>query len=372
MKNKKLEKEIVALVLTIVFCVIAVSVVLLILINTFNEKQNKVVIEKTKPPVVTNMSASLFFGGKVNLDDDLVNEYTIDGTQEFYPLVENIEPAVSNNDVAIFQLDGVVVSDYKKEGIPSKFVDTLSSIGFSMVSLASANQLELGEEQLLSSHTYWDNQVMYTSGSRANEQSVTDIYDKNGITFGLLSYTMPQNMEELTVTNPFILDIYNDQKAASDILNLRSQVDVIIVYLDWTDVNSFEVTNEQHRIAKLLADSGADVILGTGTGSIQPIEWIDDTIVYYSLGNLLTDSKDMDERVGVIGSIYIQKTVIDGVVTIEKSQPKADLIYSTTDPVKIMIFDELTDEIQNKENVYATYSAVLTMLDDSIRIGGIK
>ncbi|SJZ34478.1 CapA family protein [Anaerorhabdus furcosa] len=372
MKNKKLEKEIVALVLTIVFCIIAVSVVLLILINTFNEKQKEEIIEKTKPPVVSNYSASIFFGGKVSVDDDLISEYTVDGVQDFYPLIENIEPAVSNNEVALFQLDDVVVNDYKEEGVPKSFADMFSSIGFSMVSLASADQLELGETQLLDSHTYWDNQIMYTSGSEAHEQGTTAIYDKNGITFGLLSYTMPQNIEGITITNPFLLDVYNDQKAASDIMNLRNQVDIIIVYLDWGEVDSFEVTNEQHRIAKLLADSGADVLLGTGTGSIQPIEWIDDTIVYYSLGNLLTTNTDLDERVGMIGSIFVQKTVVDGVVTIEKSQPKADLIYTTSNSTKIMMFDELTDELQNKESVYEKYSVVLTMLDDSIRIGGIK
>ncbi|MEG0239348.1 CapA family protein [Anaerorhabdus sp.] len=372
MKNKKLEKEIVALVLTIVFCIIAVSVVLLILINTFNQKQKEEVIEKTKPPVVSNYSASVFFSGKINIDDEIIAEYTIDGVQDFYPLIENIEPAVSNNDVAIFQLDDSVVKDYKGEGVPTTFVDTLTSIGYSMVSIASADQLALGETQLLDSHTYWNNQTLYVSGSRSSDQATTNIYDKNGITFGLLSYTMPENVTEYAITKPFVLDIYNDQKAMEDITKLRSQVDIVLVYLDWQDVDSFEVTNEQHRVAKLLADSGADVIVGTGTGSIQPIEWIDDTIVYYSLGNLITDEDDLDASIGMIGSIYVQKTVVDGVVTIEKSQPKADLIYSESNPTKVILFEEITDGLENKESIYEEYSAVITMLDDSIRIGGIK
>lgn len=368
MKNKKLEKEILALILTIVFCVVAVSIVLVILINTFNQKQKEVIIEKSKPPVVTNYSASVFFGGKVSVDDDLVSAYTVDGVQDFYPLIENIEPAVNNNDVALFQLDDVVVTDYQDKGVPTSLIDSLGSIGFSMVSLASPKQLELGEDQLLASHSYWQSQSIYTAGSRTSEQSNTEIYDKNGITFGLLAYTMPANMVDVTLTNPFVLDVYNDQKVANDIINLRSQVDVVIVYLDWSKVESFEVSNDQHRIAKLLADSGADIILGTGSGTIQPIEWIDDTIVYYSLGNLVTEEKQEDAKVGMIGSILIQKTVVDGVVTIEKSQPKADLVYSDGKTHKVMI----ADEVENKEEFFEPYRNVITMLDDSIRIGGIK
>ena len=59
MKNKKLEKELLALILTIVFCIIAVSIVLLILINTFNEKKNNEAQIVEKAPIVLNSVVSL-------------------------------------------------------------------------------------------------------------------------------------------------------------------------------------------------------------------------------------------------------------------------------------------------------------------------
>ncbi len=371
MKNKKMEKEIVALVLTIIFCVIAVATVLLILINTFDEKQKEVEIEENKPPVVYNYNASIFFGGKVDASDDLIAEYTINGKEDYYGLLENIEPAITNNDIALFQLDDVVVDTYTENGVPKGFADQFTNIGFSMVSLASQGQLELGENALQTSHTYWNEQSLYTAGSKVSGDTTTEIYEKNGITFGLLGYTMPDNVKEYTITNPGILDVYSDELVTTEIQSLRNQVDVIIVYLDWNDIDSFEVSNEQHRIAKLLADSGADIILGTNTGSIQPVEWIGSTIIYYSLGNLVTDDTDLDDRIGMIGSIYIQKTVIDGKTTIEKSQPKADLVYMSNHPSKVMMLEEVAD-LENKNELYEEYSSVIKMLDDSIRLGGIK
>lgn len=373
MKNKKLEKELLALILTIVFCIIAVSIVLLILINTFNEKKNNEAQVVEKAPVVLNYNASIFYGGKVDVDKDLVRGYTIDNDMNFYTLFSSIEPAITNNDVSIFGFDDVVVEDYADKGTPTALIDDMESIGFNMVAMLGSNTLSLGEEALSKSFDYWDQQTMYFAGGNRSIDESTEIFTKNGINFGLLSYTMPSNLSEITIENPSLLDVYNDQKAQEDVTNLKSQVDVVLVYIDWNDVETMEVTGDQKRVAKLLADAGADVVLGTNTKTIQPVEWIDDTIVYYSLGNMITDDTDLDQSIGLVGSLFIQKTVVDGVVTIEKSQPKADLIYITNSLVpRIMMFDELTDELKNKDKIYNEYTSIVTQLDDSIRIGGLK
>lgn len=373
MKNKKLEKELLALILTIVFCIIAVSIVLLILINTFNEKKNNEAQIVEKAPVVLNYNASIFYGGKVDIDKNLIKGYTIDNEMDFYSLFSSIEPAITNNDVSIFGFDDVVVEPYDGKGVPTALIDDMGSIGFNMVAMLGSNTLSLGEEALSKSFDYWDQQTMYLSGGSREVEESTEIFTKNGINFGLLSYTMPSNLTELTIENPSLLDIYNDQKAQDDVINLKSQVDVVIVYMDWNDVETAEVTGDQKRVAKLLADAGADIILGTNTESIQPVQWIDDTIVYYSLGNLITDDTSLNQSIGLVGSLFIQKTVVDGVVTIEKSQPKADLIYITDSLVpRVMMFDELVDEIKNKDEVYNKYTSIITQLDDSIRVGGLK
>ncbi len=373
MKNKKLEKELLALILTIVFCIIAVSIVLLILINTFNEKKNNEAQVVEKAPVVLNYNASIFYGGKVDVDKDLVRGYTIDNDMNFYTLFSSIEPAITNNDVSIFGFDDVVVEDYADKGTPTALIDDMESIGFNMVAMLGSNTLSLGEEALSKSFDYWDQQTMYFAGGNRSIDESTEIFTKNGINFGLLSYTMPSNLSEITIENPSLLDVYNDQKAQEDVTNLKSQVDVVLVYIDWNDVETMEVTGDQKRVAKLLADAGADVVLGTNTKTIQPVEWIDDTIVYYSLGNMIADDTDLDQSIGLVGSLFIQKTVVDGVVTIEKSQPKADLIYITNSLVpRIMMFDELTDELKNKDKIYNEYTSIVTQLDDSIRIGGLK
>lgn len=56
---------------------------------------------------------------------------------------------------------------------------------------------------------------------------------------------------------------------------------------------SFSPNAEQKRLAQLLADEGADVILGSHSHNIQPLEWLtgaggNRTLVAYSTGNLIS------------------------------------------------------------------------------------
>lgn len=373
MSNKKLAKEISVLILTIIFCVSVVGMLLYFLINTFNGEQEQVVEPPKKPAVVLNYNASLFVGGKVSVNNKLVKGHTVNDEFDFYSLFSSLEPAIKNHDVALFALDDVVIEQYDGKGVPLDMISEMATMGFNMMAVTGDNATSLGEEELTNSYQLLAQQSIYFAGGKTDAEKSTEIFSKNGINFGLLAYTMPNNLEGVSLTNPALLSIYNDQKVQEDVYNLKSQVDIVIVYLDWSDVTTTEVTAEQQRIAQLLADANVDVVVGTNTKTIQPVTWIDDTIIYYSLGNLVTPMNELDQTVGLIGSLYIKKTVVNGVVTIEKSQPKADLVYNTNSLVRrVLMFDDIQDELKNKDEVYSTYTSIITQLNDSIRIGGLK
>jgi len=57
----------------------------------------------------------------------------------------------------------------------------------------------------------------------------------------------------------------------------------------------------QQSIAQALAHAGADLVIGHGPHVLQPVEWVRETLVAYSLGNLLFDQLyPADCRWGVI------------------------------------------------------------------------
>ncbi|HCY06392.1 MAG TPA: hypothetical protein DHS57_03750 [Erysipelotrichaceae bacterium] len=110
---------------------------------------------------------------------------------------------------------------------------------------------------------------------------------------------------------------------------------------------------------------------------IQPVEWIDDTIVFYSLGNFISAQDTLNKRIGMIGGVKINKTVVNGKSVVEITQPEADLIYTYYDGsirnFKLYLFSQLSDDIlSNHESIYEEYIKIITERDDQIRIGGLE
>ncbi len=82
-----------------------------------------------------------------------------------------------------------------------------------------------------------------------------------------------------------------------EITQLRKECDVLIVMMHWGKEFTFEENDEQKDMAAFLNGLGVDLIVGSHSHNIQPIEMIGDkhkTLVYYSLGNFVSADEDLD------------------------------------------------------------------------------
>ena len=146
------------------------------------------------------------------------------------------------------------------------------------------------------------------------------------------------------------------EKSPEIVEEARRNADVVIVSMYWEGTNKEYPSERQKEIAQRLADSGASIIFGNANNSIQPIEWIDDTLVFYSMGNVLTSEDDY--ALGLVGTVTI-------------TNPKVDCVYEKKDDdghITVSFYD-------NNIELAATYAdliEVLHRMDDSIRIGGIQ
>lgn len=70
-----------------------------------------------------------------------------------------------------------------------------------------------------------------------------------------------------------------------DIAKIKSSVDSIIVLPHWGVENEFYPTYDQAIFARKLLNLGVDVIIGSHTHTIQSFEKIQNSAIYYSLGN---------------------------------------------------------------------------------------
>ncbi|WP_245616432.1 CapA family protein [Deinococcus radiopugnans] len=77
------------------------------------------------------------------------------------------------------------------------------------------------------------------------------------------------------------------------------QAQLVVVGVHW-GVEYGPVTARQRHLARELASAGADLIVGSGPHVLQGHERLGQTLVLYSLGNLLLDQPYPDTRVGAV------------------------------------------------------------------------
>ena len=67
------------------------------------------------------------------------------------------------------------------------------------------------------------------------------------------------------------------------------QADLVIVHVHWGEEYDVNPTKRQRQLAKALSKAGADIIIGHHPHVLQPVEIVDDALVFYSMGNFIFD-----------------------------------------------------------------------------------
>lgn len=127
--------------------------------------------------------------------------------------------------------------------------------------------------------------------------------------------------------------------------------------------------NNQKQVAKELADMGVNLVIGNHAHSLQPVEMINDTLVFYALGNFISAQDTNDKQTGVIVSLNINKDK-DGKITF--NDIKADLTYTYfkgSRNFKVYPYTKLNNSLLNNyETYYNKYKGVLTKYTNIVEV----
>jgi poly-gamma-glutamate capsule biosynthesis protein CapA/YwtB (metallophosphatase superfamily) len=304
-----------------------------------------------------------------------------DGTYDFTGMIERIKPIIQESDIAFYNqettLGGVELglSSYPRFNSPYEVGDAMIDAGFNMVSLANNHTIDRGEKAILNSIVYWNkHKNILTAGSYDSFELKEEdrIFEKNGITYTLLAYTNGTNGLPIPKGKEYLVDVYSKEKAKADIERLRNKVDIIIVSMHWGNEYVHNPNEYQIENANYLASLGVDIIVGTHPHVIQPIDIIDDTIVFYSLGNFLSSQIGIERLIGLIGKVVITKTVYEDYTTVEKELGENELFYNHYHSIKrnnfkLIPFTEVDEKVlPNYANVYKKYKNIVIKYDNSI------
>lgn len=335
-------------------------------LSDYQKEENSVKVEEPKEIIE---KASLFMVGDslihsaVYADADLGN-----GKYDFSPMISEFSSIVSNYDLAFYNQETILggtslgLSSYPTFNSPYEVGDAFTNIGFNLVSLANNHTLDRGKQAIINSKNYWNQkEKVYTAGSYSSleERNQIKVKEVNGIRYAFFAYTESTNGIPIPNGEDYLVNIYSNEKAYQDIISVRDQVDIIIVSMHWGEEYSFEVSNRQREIASYLSSLGVKLIIGHHPHVVEPIEYVNDTLVIYSLGNFLSAQRGIDKLTGLMVSLDIVKTTVNSVSTITLENIKAGLTYTYSEYVngyrtnfKVYPYQNLTESILPNYQMY--------------------
>lgn len=304
---------------------------------------------------------------------------TVDG-YDFTGMLLEMKPIISSYDLAFYNQESILggtelgLSTYPRFNSPYQVGDAFLDAGFNLVSLANNHTLDRGEQAILNSMNYWKTKDAYVAGSYSSEEDrdYLLIKEKNGIKYALLSYTCWTNGLSIPGGKNYLLNRYDKEIVKNDIERLRDKVDLLMVSMHFGDEYSFTPSNEQREIANYLASLGVDIIIGHHPHVVQPIEFIGDTLVIYSLGNFLSGQRGIEKLTGLMISTDVVKVADSNKISLENI--KAELTYTYTDSqkgyrgnYKVYPYIKLTESLLPDYKIYYNkYMEIVVHGDDRI------
>lgn len=343
-------------------------------------------VEEKQEPKVENYKLSLFAVGDALIHDGVyidANTYKkgSDGyyIYDFSKMFTYIKDIVKDYDLAFYNQETIIggknlgLSNYPCFNSPDEIGNDLVDIGFNMVNLATNHSKDKGIKGLEYSSNFWKNKKgVYAVGSYATKEDEEKArYEtKNEIKYAFLGYSTVTNGFTISDEDSHYWELYDKDKVKKDIEKIKDKVDVIIVSMHWGTEYTHVPTAEEKEIASYLSSLGVDIIIGHHPHVIQPIEYVGNTLVIYSLGNFISAQDGTAKRVGMMASLDINKTVTNGKTTsVTIDNVKGDLIWTYHKGYKnfqVIPFNKLDNtKLNGYQNIYNEYKQIINKTNDS-------
>lgn len=407
-KRRKLKKGF--KIFLVIFSITLISIIGYIIIKP--SKDNKTI---SKPNIINKNEDKHYEASLIAVGDYLIhssvykdaNRLANGDGYDFKPMISYIKEIVSNYDIAYYNQETILggselgLSDYPTFNSPYEAGDAMLDAGFNLVSLATNHTMDSGKKAVENSCKYWQSKEnVLTAGSYCSEEERNKINIKeiNNIKYTMLNYTYGTN--GMPVANDYLVNVWptdidninNPEKdtkyqaykkqVKEDIDKVKDKVDFLIVAMHWGVEYTHEPTAYEKDMASYLASLGVNLIIGTHPHVIQPVTWIDDTLVIYSLGNFIsaqyqnkstcTNYKCTTE---LMTSLKIEKDIKNNQTSVKITNVENELLYnyynqSTWRNFKVIPFSnpKIKEYLPNYKEVYNTYKTVVQKMDNEITV----
>ena len=352
---------------------------------------NKVKKEKAKKETKKEYKLSMIMAGDALMHGYLnTDAKQADGTYNYLNQFRYVKDYVKDYDLKYWNQETIFggtdrpYSGYPRFNTPSALGDNLiDDLGFNIVSTANNHSMDQNTSGVINSVNYWKTKDILWNGTADSEETRNNfiVKEKNNITYGLLSYTDHTNGLPVPSDKPYLVNVWNEEQAKKDIAALRDKVDVLMVAMHWGIEYTHTPVESQRKQAKFLNEQGVDIVIGCHPHVIEPIEKIvneetgKETIIFYSLGNFISNQTDENTRVGLFGTLDITKTVDKGETTITIDNVGGELHYTHRDLPShrnyvVIPFSsaDIGKYLPNYKEAYEKYKNIVTQGNEEFKI----
>ena len=224
-------------------------------------------------------------------------------------------------------LGGKPYTGYPLFSSPNEYAVALENVGFNIFFTANNHALDTGKKGLEETIRVIKDTGAKQTGTFVSQKERDLHYPlmiiKNGIRIAFLNYTYGTNgllEEKPNVINLIDTVLIKDDIASAELL----MPDIIIAVMHWGEEYHTSPSARQKTLAQFLFNNNVPIIIGHHPHVVQPIQINKDDdaisqVVYYSLGNFISNQRQPNTDGGMLAEITLRKSQDDESVVIESA-----------------------------------------------------
>lgn len=180
-------------------------------------------------------------------------------------------------------------------------VRQLKEMGIDLAGLANNHCFDYGEQGFLDTlDTLERAGVPYVGAGRNIDAAAAPyLYEQDGFRIAIfcateIERTGSPDTRGATDTLPGVFRCLDDTRLCNDVQKAKTDGYFVIVFIHWGTEGEEQPDHWQLKQGPEIAEAGADLIIGAHPHCLEPITYIGDVPVVYSLGNFLFNSKTLD------------------------------------------------------------------------------
>lgn len=343
----------------------------------------------TPTPVPAPSTITIAAAGAIYAPKAVRESAYSDGRYDFGAVFAGLGDTLADADLAIATLETIAAGrdkGFDNYNTAPEILDALRASGVDLLALATERALDKGHDGLeLTLSEITARGMAYAGILPENGTDHTTMMRIGGVQVAVLAYTYGLSDEgEANSGRRAAVALMKTQTMIEEIRQARVDgANVVIVLPHWGTKNITDTPVNVKRLAGELAQAGADIILGTHPNVPQGTERIRttradgleyETVVCYSLGNLLTDARTPENTASMVAHVSVtydpvtRRTSLGEMyctpVYIARQREQESTVYRIVDAESAQALESLVTEEQQAAQAAVELIRKATQADD--------